>query len=443
MRWVDLVEASLNSLRQRRFRTALTVLGVMIGTMAVVVMVSLGIGMTQSVLDSVSSNSAMTRVIVYPGSSGRGGDSGGSRQEVVLNSQTIAKLSQIAGVTAVTPVYSVTANAKIAGQDGWIQIRAMSAEGLAAEGFDLAQGRIPKAGEGLSFLVGSKVNWGFAWDESIDGPVRIDWMTDQLFVTFDGNSDGDAVSGQAATRAKRFIVPVVGLLAGNDQTWGENDQYVFAEIDELTAALRKAMPGKALPGQPAMADGKPKGNDFHYMQVFLTAESVERAESLTTELREQGYEASSNIELMRQIQQQAVIIQAVFGGIGFISLLVAAIGIANTMMMSVYERTKQIGVMKVLGASLSDIRKLFLLESAFIGFLGGAIGLILSLALSAGLNATLGAFAGGGAEMKISIIPVWLMLASVSFATLIGTLAGVTPAQRAMHLSPLAAIRSE
>ena len=88
---------------------------------------------------------------------------------------------------------------------------------------------------------------------------------------------------------------------------------------------------------------------------------------------------------------------------------------------------------------------MFLLESAFIGVLGGVISLILSLLLSAGLNATLGAAAGGGPgmEMKISVIPIWLAISSVGFAALIGTLAGVMPAQRAMRLSPLAAIRSE
>ena len=187
------------------------------------------------------------------------------------------------------------------------------------------------------------------------------------------------------------------------------------------------------------ADGKPRGNDFHYSMIYLTAVDAERAESLSTELREQGYTVSSNIELMKQMQQQFVLVQAVFGGIGFISLLVAAIGIANTMMMSVYERTKQIGIMKVLGASLRDIGRMFLVESAFIGLLGGIVGLLLSLLLSAVLNATLGAASG----MMISHIPIWLMGASIVFATLIGTLAGVAPAQRAMRLSPLAAIRTE
>ena len=114
------------------------------------------------------------------------------------------------------------------------------------------------------------------------------------------------------------------------------------------------------------------------------------------------------------------------------------------MMMSVYERTKEIGIMKVMGAALGDIRRMFLIESAAIGFLGGVIGLVLSLAASALLNATLGAqVAGEGGSGELSVVPAWLMVGAVVFATLIGTLAGLVPAQRATNLSPLAAMRAE
>ena len=166
------------------------------------------------------------------------------------------------------------------------------------------------------------------------------------------------------------------------------------------------------------------------------------AQRLTTQLREDGYQVQSNIELMKQMQSIGRVVQAVFGGIGAVSLLVAAIGIANTMLMSVYERTRQIGIMKVLGASLKDIRNLFLVESAIIGFFGGIIGLLFSLLVSWMLNTTLGA-AAGPEPTKISIIPLWLTISSILFSTGIGTLAGLIPAQRAMKLSPLAAIRSE
>ena len=121
----------------------------------------------------------------------------------------------------------------------------------------------------------------------------------------------------------------------------------------------------------------------------------------------------------------------------------AAIGIANTMMMSIYERTKEIGVMKVIGCGLKNIRQMFLLEAAFIGLAGGIIGNILSFIISAVINTLLASSGAMGISGNISYIPVWLLLTSIGFAVLVGTAAGYFPAGRAMRLSPLAAIRNE
>lgn len=134
-------------------------------------------------------------------------------------------------------------------------------------------------------------------------------------------------------------------------------------------------------------------------------------------------------------------IQAVLGGIGAVSLFVAAIGITNTMMMSIYERTKEIGVMKVLGCDLRNIRSLFLMEAGFIGFIGGVIGLILSFSISAVINKI--AQSAQEYMQGISYIPLWLVFLSLLFAVLVGMVAGFFPARRAMKLSPLAAIRNE
>ena len=137
-------------------------------------------------------------------------------------------------------------------------------------------------------------------------------------------------------------------------------------------------------------------------------------------------------------------IQAVLGGIGAVSLFVAAIGITNTMMMSIYERTKEIGVMKVLGCDLRNIRSLFLMEAGFIGFIGGVIGLILSFILSVVINkVAANANEYMAASGGISYIPIWLVLLSLVFAVMVGMVAGFFPARRAMRLSPLAAIRNE
>lgn len=145
------------------------------------------------------------------------------------------------------------------------------------------------------------------------------------------------------------------------------------------------------------------------------------------------------------MKQDMLVTQAIFGGIGAVSLLVAAIGISNTMVMSIQERTKEIGIMKVIGASIKDIRSLFLLEAAAIGLLGGIVGLILSYGASFLLNNLLGGLMGGMGmgETKISIIPAYLAIAALVFTSLIGVISGYFPARKAMKISALDAMRYE
>ena len=170
---------------------------------------------------------------------------------------------------------------------------------------------------------------------------------------------------------------------------------------------------------------------------------MENVQALTTLLQDQGYNAYSDAEWIQSQTEQMNTIQLVLGAIGAVSLLVAAIGITNTMMMSIYERTKEIGVMKVLGCDIRNIQVLFLMEAGFIGFIGGIVGIIFSYGLSIAINSLLGASQVMGMTGDICRIPGWLPLLAVLFAIVIGMIAGFLPSLRAMRLSPLAAIRNE
>ena len=183
--------------------------------------------------------------------------------------------------------------------------------------------------------------------------------------------------------------------------------------------------------------------EFCYSYAQLKVDDKDNVAQVANTIKEMGYNVETNAEMMDSVNRQMGIIQAVLGGIGAVSLFVAAIGIANTMMMSIYERTKEIGVMKVLGCSLGNIRGMFLMEAAFIGMFGGIVGNALSFLMSMVINALTAnsdMISTGGAD--ISYIPIWLMLASIGFAMLVGIVAGYFPAKRAMKLSPLEAIRN-
>ena len=131
-------------------------------------------------------------------------------------------------------------------------------------------------------------------------------------------------------------------------------------------------------------------------------------------------------------------IQGILGGIGAISLLVAALGITNTMIMSIYERTKEIGIMKVIGANLEDIRKMFLLEAGMIGFIGGVAGIIISYILSLLMNTVLSIICDAGCYSEgttgSSFFVGCCRCACVFYYH--WDSAGYSPARRAMRLPP-------
>ena len=168
---------------------------------------------------------------------------------------------------------------------------------------------------------------------------------------------------------------------------------------------------------------------------------MENVSAVQQMISDMGYETYSSMEWIESDMQIMNIVQAVLGGIGAVSLFVAAIGITNTMMMSIYERTKEIGIMKVIGCRIRDIQALFLIEAGYIGLIGGTLGVGLSYILSVVINKII-----SGTDMgfdNISRIPIWLGGVSVVFAILIAMVAGFFPSVRAMKLSPLAAIRAE
>ncbi|MBS4008330.1 MAG: ABC transporter permease, partial [Clostridium sp.] len=187
--------------------------------------------------------------------------------------------------------------------------------------------------------------------------------------------------------------------------------------------------------------------ELQYSFVSVRTKNVGYTKQLGEELRLMGYQAHSIADQLEGIEQGTRIVQAVLGGIGAISLLVATIGIINTMVMSIYERTREIAVIKVLGASFSDIRGLFLTEAALIGLLGGISGLVCSFLLSLLINTYAGAAIGAGAigpgatPVQISVIPLWLTFFALIFSTTIGLIAGLYPASRAMRLDPVTAMR--
>ena len=252
-------------------------------------------------------------------------------------------------------------------------------------------------------------------------------------------------NGQPAPMPKKYLVETAAVLEGNVEDYNSNSYSVYCDLEQLRRIVKKEFRGRVIPGQPTTKSGKPVKGIF-YNSIIVGVDDMDHVSKVQSVISQMGYSAESNADWVESMQGQYKNIQLALGGIGAVSLLVAAIGIANTMMMSIYERTKEIGIMKVLGCDLKNIQAMFLIEAGYIGLLGGIFGSALSWGLSFTINhfinsGQLGIDAGSAAG--ISYIPLWLILLAVIFSILVAMIAGFFPSLRAMRLSPLAAIRNE
>lgn len=473
MRWIDLLRMSISNLRRRKLRTFLTVLGVVIGTASIVVMISLGLGLQQSMYEEVEQNGGTTSLTVtgkmgdgmfMTYSYGMDGSSEEASQKYVTD-DLIEELRGLEHVKSANPVLNVSALALKGRYIGYLDLYGMTPEELKLRNIELEPGgKLPDPDSAeLELVVGNGVITNFYEESTGRGYWEtgelpdIDFKTDQFFLILDqdayyniqsspsvgtdDNSGGDAGTVTQTKAPKKYVVHASGVVAGGVDSYNANSYSVFCDINVLKSFLQKEFRGRAIPGQPTTKSGKPY-RQFVYSSASVQADDMDHVEELADTIRSMGYDVSTNIEYINSMKKQFAMVQGVLGGIGAVSLFVAAIGITNTMMMSIYERTKEIGVMKVIGCSLKNIRQMFLLEAAFIGFMGGVAGNILSFIMSAAVN-----FVVSGESMgvsgKLSYIPPWLALAALGFAVLVGMAAGYFPARRAMRLSPLAAIRNE
>ena len=437
MKFSDLLRMSINNLRRRKLRTGLTVLGVVIGTASIVVMVSLGIGLKEITVEQYESSGSLTKIEVY-----RNYGMGGSENEEdgFITDKTIESFKGIPHVKAVSPVLSIYVQMRQGAYEGSSRIEGLSREAL--EEIELGEGRLPDPSSGtMELVVGPMVAQNF-WDaktgrgfwETGEQPA-VDLYGKPFFTMF--QSSGAEESG----KQKKYVFPVSGLV---NPMYNEYSYGIYTDVETLKTQLKRIYKKNPIPGQPVNKKGKPY-NYYVYDNAYVYVDDMNNVMEVQAAVTDMGYEAHSSMQWLEQAQEQMDMIQAVLGGIGAVSLFVAAIGIANTMMMSIYERTREIGVLKVLGCALGDIRSMFLIEAGFIGLMGGAAGLLLSYGVSSLINKFLGSglMGMGGGRGDISRIPMWLSAVAVGFAIVIGMLAGLFPALRAMKLSPLAAIRNE
>lgn len=452
MKTIDILRMCRENLFRRKGRTFLSVLGVVIGCCAILLMLSIAVGLNASNQEMLKNMGDLTKIDVYA----QYDPSGNETRLTTDTVHSIQGFEHTASVLAKQDPGDITFRIRCGNNDryriDYSNIVALDSDVLADAGYNITEGTLPdKSG---TALMGQYFEYSLTDSRRPEGRNRIYYyeytydpnageMPDPYMDLLNNTITLDAVDEEGNVVYSTEI-RISGKVKEDYNVGYETSEGLILRAEDLSRIMKDA----------CKAMGK-KPKDSYISSITVMADDIKNVEALEAQIRELGFATSSMASMRESTEKEMATIELVLGGIGAVSLLVAAIGIINTMIMSVSERTKEIGIMKAVGCYVRDIRKLFLLEAASIGALGGIIGSIISFIISCIINLITGFKLannlGEAADVfailftspqRVSVIPIWLLLFGLGFSVFIGLAAGFYPANKAVRISALEAMRN-
>ncbi|HUT67614.1 MAG TPA: ABC transporter permease [Dehalococcoidales bacterium] len=416
MKWIESFIIALRSLSSNKLRSSLTMLGVIIGVGSVITLMSVGRGAEKSITSTLEGMGTNLIYIVSqtPGVQGLAAMGMASQSLTISDAEAIAE--RVPSVVAVAPVTENYAEVAAGDESAAAFIEATTPEYEQVLNYPTEYGQFISArnvaSRDMVTVLGSKV-------------------ASDLF------GDEDAVGKKVKINGRQFNV--IGVLApkGGQMMGISMDAIIVVPITTYQARL---FPGQTVRGEDAV------------QQIAVQIESTDVADMVSADITElltqrhriteegkEDFLIMTQEQMMGMIQQVTGLLTILLGAIASISLLVGSIGIMNIMLVSVTERTREIGIRKAVGAKRRDILLQFLLEAAMLSLSGGAVGIIGGWVVS-WLISTFSAAAG----ITINALVSWdIVVLAISVSVFIGLISGIYPAMRAARLNPIDALHYE
>ena len=455
MTFADAISLALRNLRQSKLRTGLTMLGVAIGIASLAGMVSLGVGLQDQFVGRFTRSGMFDTVTVMPASvqinAGRGGRGGGARPpspagpedppRKPLDDAAIAELAALSNVREVYPVLRVPVELKFGKVTEYATVtgipmsaRDSGAFQTIAHGSFLANdtdvacmislemaNRLVEANP--EQLVGKALTIGYA--SSVAAPVTPIPLPMPV----------------AQVQRVEMSCPVVGIVERETGPMGVGGAMVTGVM--MPMAKTRELNQQAANAQRMVMRGR--GLDGLYQAVTVKVTKAQYTQDVQAQVKKLGYTAFSLNDALEGAKRAFLILDIILGLVGSIALAVASLGIMNTMVMSILERTREIGIMKAIGGSDSDVRRIFLIEASIIGLLGGVAGIMLGWVVGRIINfgANYYIVQQGGTAGNLFSLPLWLIASALGFSIFVSLAAGAYPARRAARLDPIHALRHD
>jgi len=423
----DAISLSLDNLRQARLRTALTTLGVAIGVGFIVGMLAIAVGLQDTLYAQLLKIGFFRRITVFP-QFGRD-----QQPERRLDDNALTVLRQIPGVKSINTDMRIPVRMELAGKSTNGTAIGVTLEDAEEAVFsEIRHGHFFSAEDSREIILNSQAakTLGFAnAGELVGKTVRVSFNAPFGRM---GMGAGGPPAGPQAEPLELRVAGVVERERALFHDAGSRQVHVPQKlVEQQVEAFRRQNPMLA-----AFAEMAP---------VQVRVNDAREVDGVEKQIKALGFRTISISSIIANMRRAFLVVDLLLALIGSVALAVAALGIINTMVMAVLERTREIGVMKAVGAEDSDIRRIFLTECAIIGVLGGVGGLLLAWGLGRAMNygANLYIVRQGFRPENLFHIPAWLVAAAMAFALLVSIASGLYPAGRAARIDPARALRHD
>lgn len=461
MKGYDLLDLAVRNLRQSKLRNGLTTVGISVGVASLVAMLSLGVGLQQLATRRLAGSGLFDTVFVTSRQDFRGFDKDDDakaphpEQAPPLDEPARVKITQLPNVTEVEPEIRVMGEVIYGGETHFGFVTGLPASARENEAFESLKGKFFSSGNAdeaillqdfakelnakdPNSLIGQEVSLRYGERQALPPDSSDASPVVAGTATVDGKANGGDDFGFSVVRKEQKL-RVVGII--DQEPYGGMRTVSRGRMFLPTATTERLNMAQFTDMRSSLRGSATKS----YMTLTVRVKDPAKVQEVQDAVGKMGFRTFSVLDATKSLRRFFTVLDLFLGIFGSLALAVATLAIINTLVMAVLERRREIGVMKAIGASDEDVKKLFFTEAGAMGFFGGLLGIALGFAIGKAINIGTGIYLQRHqlpAE-PVWVMPAWLVGAAVLFSVVVSLLAGLYPASRAARLDPVQTLKYE